>query len=251
MKKMNEEPNIMFSRALTANGTEPLYLQLFNHLKNLIDSGELQPLDQIPPEIELSKQFKISRITVRKAIAELVDCGLLTRVQGMGTFVAKPKIERALVNVSSFTERMQARGMRAGAKALGVEIEPATQKLSKLLGIREGSDVVRLERIRLINQEPVSFETSYLAREFCPGIENENLDDHSLYQILDSKYQLRPGFSNKTLEIAYANSKEGKILGVPKGFPLFLMTALVYSEDHRVMEYVKIILRGDRFRFQM
>ncbi|MCR8632800.1 GntR family transcriptional regulator [Paenibacillus radicis (ex Xue et al. 2023)] len=229
----------------------PLYIQLAEQFRELIQSDQLQFGDRFPAEMDLAGEYEVSRITVRKAIEDLVNEGILARKQGKGTFVSKPKIDRELVNVTSFTDRMQARGMTAGARSMDVKVTPASLKMALLLGVPENSEIAEIQRLRLINDEPVSLETSYLSLERCPGIQHEILVDQSLYQILDKKYGLRPAYSSKTLELVYASPSESRLLNTVKGASMFLMTALVYSEQRQVMEYVKIISRGDRFRFQM
>jgi GntR family transcriptional regulator len=236
---------------LNPNISTPLYTQLADHFRQMIESGKMQPGDRFPSEIDLAQRYGIARITVRKAIADLVEAGLLTRRQGKGTFITPPKIDRELVNVASFTDRMQARGLHAGAKTLSVTVVPATPKLVRLFAASEDAQVISIERLRLSNQEPVVLETSYLLSERCPGIEHEDLGDQSLYLALDHKYGLRPAYSSKTLELVYATAKESTLLNVMGGAPLFLMTAIVYSENNQVMEYAKILFRGDRFRFQV
>lgn len=236
---------------LDPNSSIPLYMQLAELLRGFIQSDKLQFGDRFPSEMELAESYGVSRITVRKAIEDLVNDGLLIRRQGKGTFASRPKIDREMVNVTSFTDRMQARGMIAGARSMGVKVTPATAKMAALLGVPESSGIAEIQRLRLINDEPVSLETSYLSVERCPGIQHENLVDQSLYQLLDKKYGLRPVFSSKTLELTSASPGESRLLNTVKGAPLFLMTALIYSEQRQAMEFVKIISRGDRFRFQM
>ncbi|WP_248924088.1 GntR family transcriptional regulator [Paenibacillus hamazuiensis] len=229
----------------------PLYVQLIEKFRNMIETGEMQSGERFPAELELAKRYGVARITVRSAIAELVQDGLLVRHQGKGTFVAEQKIDRELVSVASFTDRMNSRGIRAGSRLVSVRTVKATGKQARLLGVEEGAAIVEIVRLRLSDGVPVALETSCLSAERCPGVEKEDLVEQSLYHLLDSKYGIRPAHSSKTLELARAMTKEAKLLGVKTGTPLFLLTAVVYSEDNQVMEYVKTLFRGDRFRFQV
>ncbi|SDD96399.1 GntR family transcriptional regulator [Paenibacillus sp. UNCCL117] len=227
----------------------PLYVQLTEHFRSMLETGELQPGERFPAELELVKHYGVARITVRTAIAELVQDGMLVRRQGKGTFVAEHKIDRELVNVASFTERMNSRGLRAGSRIISMKTVKAAGKTARLLGIMEGDAVIEIVRLRLSNEVPVALETSSLPADRYPGMEEGDLAEQSLYHLLDSKYGIRPAHSSKTLEMARAESREARLLGVKNAAALFLLTAVVYSEDNRVMEYVHTLFRADRFRF--
>lgn len=229
----------------------PLYAQLLERLRQLIDSGELGPGDQFPTELDLVRDYGIARVTVRRAINELVRDGLLSRSPGKGSFVAAPKIERELVNVASFTSRMQALGAAVASRVVAVEVVPADARLSRLLAVRDGAPVVCIRRVRLANGEPVTIEASHLSLERCPGIDQEDFSRRSLYELLDAKYGLRPALSHKTLELTRAARDESRLLATTPGAPLFLLTATVLTADSAVMEYAEILCRGDRFRFQI
>lgn len=229
----------------------PLYLQFAEMFRQMILSGEYKVGDMFPPEVELAKKHGVARITIRNAINELVQDHLLSRKSGRGTFVLEPKIDRQLVRVGGFTELMQSRGIKAGALCVEVNQIKADDKLAANLHIQVGSEVIEIIRIRSINDVPVAIERSYLSRDLCPGIEEENLENNSLYMLLDNKYGLRPFHSSKTLELTRATPKEAKMLSVSKGAPLFLMVATVFTEDNRVMEFAKIVFIGERFRFQV
>lgn len=227
----------------------PLYVQLTEQFRSMLETGELQPGDRFPAELELAKQYGVARITVRTAIAELVQTGMLVRRQGKGTFVAEQKIERELVSIASFTERMNTRGLRAGSRIISMKTVKASGKLARLPGIEEGDAMIEIVRLRLSNEMPVALETSSLPANRYPGLEQRDLAEQSLYHLLDSKYGTRPAHSSKTLELTRAKTTEARLLGIKNAAALFLLTAVVYSEDNRVMEYVHTLFHGDRFRF--
>lgn len=236
---------------LNLSSATPLYAQLLDHFRHLIHSGQLVPGDRFPAELELAKEYGVARITVRRAIEELVQEGLLVRRQGKGSFVASPKIERELVNVRSFTAQIQSHGMQPGTQVVSVQTLPATKQLSTALGVDEGAPVVEFRRVRSANGEPAALETSYISLERCPAIDQIDLTTNSLYQVLEERYDLKPASSRKTLELASATNQEAKLLHVAPGTPLFLMKAVVFSTAGPVAEYAKILYRADRFRFQV
>jgi GntR family transcriptional regulator len=236
---------------LKQNGSEPLYSQLLNHFRGQIKSGELKPGDRFPAEPELAKRHGVARITVRRAMSELVREGLLVRERAKGTFVAAPKVERELLNVASFSERMRARGLQAGSKVVQVSVIKAPPEIAEALRVREGAPVVELQRVRSADGEPMALETSYMSLERCPDIDQEDFNRRSLYQVLATKYGLRPTTSHRTLELTHATRKESKLLQIAPHAPLFLVTAVVCTDDGTVVEHVKNLYRADRVRFQI
>lgn len=233
------------------NSDIPLYEQYAEKFRQMILNNEYKVGDKFPVEMELAKKYGVARITIRTAINELVEEGLLVRKRAKGTFVTEPKIEREFVNVASFTERMQSRGIKASAKCHSINKIKADAKLSKRLQIEEGEEVVEIVRIRLTDGKPVALERSYLPSYLFPGIENEDLENNSLYRLLESKYSIRPGHSSKTLELTRATLKEAQLLNTTASASLFLLLGIVFSEENQVMEYVESLFLGDRFRFQV
>jgi len=127
----------------------PLYYQLMHELRLRIERGEWKPGDLFPPERELSETYGVSRMTVRQALAELVNDGLLRRDQGRGTFVAKPKLRKRLFRLTSFTEDMRARGKQPGARVLRAEMALAKPKVAEMLQTGPEQLVAVIERLRL------------------------------------------------------------------------------------------------------
>lgn len=236
---------------LDANSSTPLYAQLSDRFRQMIESGELKTGDRFPAELDLVKELDVARVTVRRAINELVQDGLLVRRQGKGTFVAAPKIDRTLVDVAGFTARMRSRGLKVTSRVLDSGVIAATPKLARSLAVQEGAPVVQVRRVRYIDGEPAAVETSWLAHERCPGLEQVDLNEQSLYHVLDSRYGMVPASSDKTLELVPANRTESDVLQIPAGAPLFLLSTHVYTAEGVVLEFAKILLRGDRFRFHL
>jgi GntR family transcriptional regulator len=229
----------------------PLYQQLEDIIQAQIETGEIKPGEQIPPEISLADKYNVSRITIRQTLADLVKKGLLYRKQGKGTFVATPKIERELINVHSFSERMRSKGYIPGSKVLSIQLTLATPSVRKYLALGEGEQVITIERLRLSNEEPIVLEHSFIPYSAYPLVLEADINIGSLYQFLKEKYHVTPTVSQKMLEITVANEYEAKLLKIYPGQPLFLLSALVMTDDKRPVEYVKTLLRGDRVKFQI
>lgn len=234
---------------LSRNSPVPLYCQLKDILKAAIECGKLKPNDRLPPETELAQRFQVSRMTVRQALIELENEGFIRRRQGRGTFVAEPKFRQSLLRLTSFTEDMQARGLKPGGRVLSIKVILGDKDLMQRFRATPDERFVRLERIRLADGEPMALEISFLRRKFCPGIEEIDFTDQSLYAILHEQFGLELGWASQTIEAKLANEYEAKLLGVQVGSPMLLMQRITYLADSLTpIEYVRSSYRGDRYQ---
>lgn len=212
----------------------------------------MSPGDRFPGEVELASQYGVARITVRRAISDLVGEGLLVRHAGKGTFVSQPKIERELVNVSGFTARMQAKGLKTRAKVMETEIVRGEARLAEKLHVSLDDPILRIHRLRFGNDEPIAIEITHLSLTRFPGLDRFDFETQSLYGTLKDHYGIEPKIaSQKTLEIRLADDAQASILQLAPGAPLFYLTATVLDQENVPLEYVTTYFRGDRFRFQI
>jgi len=195
-----------------------LYIQVQENLAKLITSGEWKPDTQIPSERNLSSQIGVSRVTVRQAIQALEQDGLLHRVQGKGTFVARPKIELNARDLISFTESMSQRGICPSARVLGFDRVPASRRVARSLGVEVAHQIYRVHRLRFANNLPLVIELAYFCCERCPGLEDVDLATTSIRQLFkDMNIQLKRMY--QTLEAVKATQEEARLLEVEPGFP--------------------------------
>lgn len=228
----------------------PLYYQLKELLREQIESGALKPNEPVPSERELEERYGISRMTARHALSQLEAEGFVYRKQGSGTFVAEPKIRQGLLRLTGFTEDMQSKGMKPGAKVLDMDVLPGDEELESKLGSSSDEQFVKVQRVRTADGKPMALETSFLRRKFCPGIEKIDLNDRSLYETLEEQYQIFLSRAEQTLEPKLADEYEARILGVDKGKPMLLMERTTFLEDgSTAIEYVRSVYRGDRYKF--
>lgn len=230
----------------------PIYYQLEEIIKDLIEKGELKPGDSLPAEREYAEQFQISRMTVRQALNELVNDGYLYRVKGKGTFVAerKPKIEQALQGLTSFTEDMKARGMKPGSQLLQFEIIQATSLIANQLGIQEYGPVYEMKRIRLADNEPMALETNYISTNFIKGL-TEKIVNQSLYSYIEKQLNLKIDYASQVIESSVANELEAEYLNILPGAPIMLIQRNTFLKDGTPVEFVKSTYRADRYKFMI
>jgi GntR family transcriptional regulator len=229
----------------------PLYHQLAEEIREKIGSRQLPPGECIPSLQELARQYQVSYMTVRQAIGELVRQGLLEARQGVGTFVALPRIDYDLRNLTGFTEDMHARGLAPHARLLRLALEPAGKRIAQELKISPSENIVRVARLRYSGDLPAVLDDSCLPSCLCPGLENEDLEHTSLYGLLEGPYRLVLDHAVQVIETTCANPHEAELLGVPVGTCMMLVRGVTYLVDGRPVEYFKNVYRGDRFRFQL
>lgn len=186
-------------------------------------------------------------MTARQAVMELVNEGLLYRVQGLGTFVAEAKVHQGTGRLTSFTEDMRERGMEASSEVLGVEEESAGPVVARMLRMDPGDRIVRVRRVRNADGKPMALETSHLAYETAKGISELDLSRLSLYEEL-RKVGISPAGAEQSYEAVLVNEAESKRLGVPVGSPALLIERVTFDTEERPFEYVKSVYRGDRYR---
>ncbi|KMM36446.1 GntR family transcriptional regulator [Guptibacillus hwajinpoensis] len=226
----------------------PIYYQLVEWIKGLIEQGVLQPGDSLPSEREYAERFSISRMTVRQAITELVNSGYLYRQKGVGTFVAEKKIEQQLMGLTSFTEDMKARGMEPSSKLVGFEIVPAPTYISEQLTIQEHAPVYEIKRIRLADGIPMALEKTYISANLVKGL-TEEIVQSSLYHHIENQLSIKIDEATQVLESSVATQQEAEYLNIQKGAPILLIQRNTTLTDGTSLEIVKSSYRGDRYKF--
>jgi GntR family transcriptional regulator len=223
----------------------PKYYVLKEQILTLIEDAV--PGTLIPTERALAEQYGTSRTTVRQAIGELVAEGRLDRTQGRGTFVAPPKVTHVR-QLTSFTDDAASQGMTASARILDISEVPADTVTAKRLAVEPGAGVHRVERIRLVNGEPLAHETAFLAGDL-PDLAGNVEVRGSLYSALREDYGIRISEVEDTVETKLAGPEEVRLLDVEMGAPMLLVHRLGLDPDGRPVEWTESVFRGDRFRF--
>jgi GntR family transcriptional regulator len=203
--------------------------------------------DAIPSERQLSVDLGVSRLTVRAALDDLVREGYLVRRRGSGTFVSEPKIAQELT-MTSFTEDMRRRGMVPESRTLDLRITPAGAHLGRLLHVSPSEPVVVVDRLRLADRETMAIETLHVRQALVRGISAADLERHSFYELLRDRYGVVVVGGVQTIEPTVTNEVESAALGVPLHSPAFLFERTTRAEDGEIVEYVRSIYRGDRYR---
>ncbi len=235
---------------INKNSPVPLYYQLEEYIKGLIEKGELQPGETLPPEREYAQKYKISRMTVRQAINQLVNEGYLYRQKGKGTFVSERKIEQPLQGLTSFTEEMKARGLVPGSQLVHFEIIPAPSPIAEQLTIAENTPIYDIKRIRLADGVPMALETNYISAHLAKNL-TEQIANESLYDYIEGQLKVRIDSATQVIESSIASKDEAALLNIAEGAPVMLIQRKTFQKEGTPIELVKSIYRADRYKFMI
>ncbi|MDO7881208.1 GntR family transcriptional regulator [Salinibacterium soli] len=228
---------------------DPLWLQAVDVIRRDVADGRLPVGSRLPPERELCEALSISRVTLRKALARLVDEGVLRSSHGRGWFVASGGGTDWPNSLESFSETADRMGLRASSRILRQEIVPATIDEAEELSVAPGSPLFHLERVRLLDDVPVAMDDSRVPAALVPGIEHIDFGLASLYERLASE-GVDPHRADSTIEARSADDSLATHLSVQPGTPVLVMHQLVVdSLEHPVLAST-IRYAGERYRLR-
>jgi len=226
-----------------------LYARVETVLANEISDGELKVGDQLPTEDSLVARFGVSRITVRRAIQNLVGRCLVEIRRGKGTFVAAPKITQELTALSGFVEDMHALGRKPTARVIGKEIVAADATVASQLALTKGERVVRIRRVRLADGVPLSFDETFLPLEIGKKVITNNLKVEPIFSLLERKYDVPLIEADYKLDAVAAEAEVAAALKIKQRSPVFRIERTSYSAGGRPVDYERLHYRGDLAQF--
>lgn len=219
--------------------------QVRERLGSLIDS--MLPGEAIPAERELARELGVARMTLRRAIDELVLERRLVRRHGSGTFVAPSQVAKPL-SATSFSSDMRARGLRPGSRTVSWRQLPASLAYAALLEIPTNAPILNVRRLRLADDIPMAIEDLFVPQDLVPGLTGEELEGGSFYQVLSERYAVTIRSGEQVIEPCLVDEADAALLEVPAGEPAFCFERTSRTSDGRVAEFVRSVYRGDRYR---
>jgi GntR family transcriptional regulator len=226
----------------------PLYYQLIEVLQNYINEHDNS--FPIPTENDLCKTYEISRPTVTQAINELVAEGLIVRQKGRGSFINKKKIPQDfLLNIMSFNDEMQSKGLKPETKVLTFCSRNPTPEVMKNLRIKSSDSTYFLSRLRSINGEPIVLVNTFLPSHLLKGILQKDMEKESLYHIIEYDFGYKILRTLRTLEIRKAGKYEASSLNIKEGDPIHFIQTVAYIENDVPIEFSTAYYSGERNKF--
>lgn len=230
----------------------PKYFIVKKAIVENIDNDLYHSNEAIPSEKKLMELYNVSRITIRKAIDELVTEGYLYKIQGKGTYVKADEGSNNLFSITSSTEDVQKMGMTSSKKTKISRIEFASPKRAKALEISTDDKVEVIGRISYANLEPLNYTIAFLPEKIFPGLIEYDLEHESLYKLINDRYSVRITKARRTIEAVLAKDEIAKYLELEEGMPVILFRCVTYgivSGKETPIEYFKCYYRTDKYKF--
>jgi GntR family transcriptional regulator len=228
---------------------EPLWHQTERALRALIADGTWPDGAQLPNEAKLSEMLGVSRITMRHALRNMEEWGLLRREQGRGTFVRNSTVIAGARGPTSLTQEMADRGLSAGSRILELTEIPADNAIASALEIREGAAVVKLRRLRFGGGQPIGIQTAYLPVKRTPGLAGMSEALVSLYATLRERFGLVPLSALEVYRVGAVPAEDAELLEVAEGSPAFIVQRTT-SDARGPYEFTVSTMRGDRYEIR-
>lgn len=227
----------------------PLYYQVETVLRNKILSGELPPTFTLPSEDALAEEYQVSRITIRQALSLLEKDGLVVRKRGKGTFIAEKTATPQSPKWNGSMEDLILMGIKTTTDVLDMSDIDPPEIIKNKLKLPEGGQVLRIEKIRLVERSPFSYVVNYLPADIGGQINPDDLAIKPLLMILEDNLGLVAERAEQTVEATIADSRVALLLEIRVGDPLLKVERVVYDPDRRPLEYVSVLYRADKYFF--
>lgn len=229
---------------------QKLYIQLWEILKKKIENSEWDVSSQIPTEEELCKIYSVSKATVRSAILELVREGYLCRLQGKGTFVHKKVVSDELTMLTSFRELMLEPGTIFSTRLLVRTMMMPVDDLITNLNISGDKHVIYIKRLTIVDNKPAILQEVYIPYHICPPLLEEDIENNSLFELFEKKYEIKITRVKNYFDIAYLNAEEGRLFDLQAGLPVLLLTQHFFFNETQIM-YTHSIIRPNSLKFSI
>lgn len=229
----------------------PLYVQVKDLLRARIFDGSYAPHAQLPPESGLGAIFGVSRITVRQALSDLQREGVIFKIPGKGTFVAKKKAAQQLTHLEGFAEAMTREGYQIYNRVVGHHTIPATAEVAQQLGVEAGTSVAEIRRVRHLNGEPVSLEITYLPEQLGQRLRNEDLTNRDIFLIFENDFGIALGHADLQIGAVTADRTLADALQVSEGSALLRIERLTYTAEGKPLDFEYLYFRSETFQYHL
>jgi len=241
----------MDKRLLFRNKVIPLYYQLETILRKSILSAEMAPGDALPSEEAFTREYGVSRITVRQALFSLERDGLIVRKRGKGTFVTKKRIFIDPLKFSGSIEDLTCIGIKTSTKVIDFRVTRVPESVMDHLKLPQSADVVRIERLRLAEAFPYCYVLNYLPLNIGQKIQPDALNVKPLLKILEDDLGVYLAAAVQTFEAIIADTQVASLLEVRVGEPLLKIERTIFDADRKPIEWVSIVYRADKYLFRI
>lgn len=235
---------------VTAVSPVPLHTQIREVLRRRILDGSYPPHSQMPSESRMMAAFGVSRITIRQALGDLQKEGLIFKVMGKGSFVAKPKAFQSLSKLQGFGEAMAPSGYETFSMLLSAREVEASQVVAQRLALAPGEAVFEIQRLRYLNREPISVDVSYFALALGQRLVQEDLATRDIFVILENDLGHDLTHADVQIEAISADPSLARHLDISEASPLLRIERLTWAGE-RPIDFEFLYYRGDAFQYRL
>jgi GntR family transcriptional regulator len=228
----------------------PMYSQIREIIRRRVLDGSYAPHSQMPSESQMMEAFGVSRITIRQALGELQKDGLIFKVAGKGSFVAKPKAFQSLSRLQGFGEAMAPAGYETFSQVISMREQPASEVVAQRLQLKAGQTVFEIQRLRYLNREPISVDMSYFPVKLGRRLAREDLPARDIFLILENDYGLHLTHADVRIEAIPANETLARQLRIDEAAPLLRIERLTHA-DEQPIDFEFLFYRGDAFQYRL
>ena len=227
------------------------YQTIKDAIKKQIEEGELREGDRLPSEAQFCQSYQVSRITVTRAIHDLVAEGLLYRIRGKGTFVKGEVITEGVLKLSGFTERMRQQNLDLQTQVIERDWVLVPEKMATYFGLSPELKVIRLKRMRIVNQKPFCLSVSYLMPDIFYWVLVEDMETESLYDCLEHKYALKLGDGEQRIQVDYLIDQDAGLFAMDRDQPFLKLSLYCFLSDGRPAQFEETFYVGSRYIYEM
>ena len=227
----------------------PLYVQIRDSLRRQILNGTYQVHERLPSETTMMNTFGVSRITIRQALRDLHNEGLVFSAQGKGTFVSKPKAVQNVQRLEGFGEAMAAQGYEASARVLSIQQMKAPKAVAAALDLQPGEEVVEVKRVRYLNRSPVCIDDSYFPMDIGQKLFGLDLSG-DIFPLLENFFGIPLGGADIGLDAILADEDAQKYLNLKTGEAILRVERLTHNQEGRPIDFEYLCYHGDSFKYQ-
>lgn len=232
---------------------QPLYEQVKVQLQQKIEQGDYAVLSQLPSENELAELFSVSRITIRQALHKLSLEGLIFKVHGKGTFVSKPKAYQNITQLQGFAEAMSSSGHQILNEVLSIERVDAPLKVTAKLKLPMHSQVIEIKRVRLLNNEPVSYELTYLPQQIGQKLIDQQVDFRvaDIFTAIEQDLARPLGYADLNIDAIQADDELAQLLSVDINTAILRVERLTHDSANHPIDFEYLYFSGESFQYQL
>jgi GntR family transcriptional regulator len=226
----------------------PYYQQIVDQIRALVKSGTVKEGDVFHSEGELASALSISKMPIRQAYLKLRSEGVLIIEKGKRPIVGSSRVPWNFQQLRGFSEEMRRRGLVPSAKVLSLKRTVADAEISQALNLKAGEPIFALQRLRLVNGEPVALVTSYVPIALFPDLDRQDLEKASLYHLFEKVYRHKLNWAEEEIGATTASREDARILGTSPGKALLFVRETTYDMRRVAIEHSHSLLRADRYK---